>query len=278
MLKKSKRSIIVSYIVLFIFALVVIVPFVWMISSSFKGQRELYAFPPTLFPNVWKFSNYVKAATTGSIGFGRMFLNTMSIALPITVFSIIFASMAAYSFARIRFPGRNFLFMLFISSMMIPVAVTMIPTFMMFSEVGLYNTYAPLILPEMFGKAFAIFLLRQFFMTVPADLEEAAVIDGCGRLRIWSTIFLPLSKPIIATLAIFTFQRAYNDFMNPVIYINSSDKFTIQLGLAAFRNAYTTRYDLMMAGSVLALLPVVVIYLLCQKYIVKGIVMTGIKG
>lgn len=278
MIKKSKRSIAVSYIILIVFALVVIIPFIWMISSSFKSQRELFAFPPRIFPTVWKWSNYTKAMSTGSVGFGRMFLNTMQIAVTNTVFTIVFSTMAAYSFARIRFPGRNFLFMLFITSMMIPVAVTMIPMFMMFSKVGLYDTYAPLILPEMFGKGFSIFLLRQFFMTVPADLEEAAVIDGCGRLRIWATIFVPLSKPIIATLAIFTFQRAYNDFMNPIIYLSSSNKFTIQLGLAAFRNAYTTRYDLMMAGSVLALIPMVVIYLLCQKYIVKGIVMTGIKG
>ena len=278
MIKKSKRSIVVSYSILILFALVVIVPFIWMVSSSFKSQRELFAFPPKIFPTVWKWSNYTKAMSTGSVGFGRMFLNTMEIAVTNTVFTIVFSTMAAYSFARIRFPGREFLFMLFISSMMIPVAVTMIPTFMVFSKVGLYDTYAPLILPEMFGKGFSIFLLRQFFMTVPSDLEEAAVIDGCGRLRIWATIFVPLSKPIIATLAIFTFQRAYNDFMNPIIYLNSSDKFTIQLGLAAFRNAYTTRYDLMMTGSVIALIPVVIIYLLCQKYIVKGIVMTGIKG
>ncbi|MEG0019381.1 MAG: carbohydrate ABC transporter permease, partial [Oscillospiraceae bacterium] len=135
-----------------------------------------------------------------------------------------------------------------------------------------------LMLPTMFGSAFSIFLLRQFFMTIPLELEEAAIIDGCGRFRIWSTIMMPLSKPIIATLAVFLFQGAYNDFQNPLIYINSSSKFTVQLGLAAFRSAFTTRYDLIMAGSILALIPVIVLYAVCQKYIVKGIVMTGLKG
>lgn len=275
---KSKKGLIISYIVVTLASLLVLMPFVWMVMSSFKGQRELYAFPPTLIPKVWKFSNYTQAINTGSTNLFRMFLNSLQIAVPVTVFTIIFASMAAYAFARIQFPGRNFLFMLFISSMMVPSAIMLIPQFMMFTGLGLIDSYWPLIMPEMFGKAFSIFLLRQFFLSIPGELEEAAIIDGCGRLRIWSTIFLPLSKPIIATLAVFTFQRSYNDFMNPMIYLNSDTKFTIQLGLAGFQNSYTARYDLIMAASVLTLIPVLILYIACQKYIVKGIVMTGIKG
>lgn len=275
---KSKKSIIVAYVIIILAALVVVLPFLWMVMSSFKSQRDLYAYPPRFFPKTWKFENYVQAFNTGSVNLIYMFFNSMKVAVPVTAFTIIFSSMAAYAFARIRFPGRGFLFMLFISTMMVPSAILLIPQFMMFTNLGLIDTYAPLILPEMFGKAFSIFLMRQFFLSIPGELEEAAIIDGCGRLRIWSTIFLPLSGPIIATLAVFAFQRAYNDFMYPMIYLNSDTKFTIQLGLASFQNAYTARYDLMMAASVMTLIPVLILYVVCQKYIVKGIVMTGIKG
>lgn len=274
----SKKSKIASYVILLLAASLVLLPLLWMLVSSFKSQRELYAYPPTFLPTVWRFQNYISAATSGSVTFFRMFLNTMSIAVPVTVLNILFSGLAAYSFARIRFPGRDALFMLFIASMMVPVSVVMIPQFIMFSRLHLVNTYAPLIMPEMLGKAFSIFLLRQFFMTVPRELEEASYIDGCGRLRIWAMIFMPLSKPILATLAVFIFQRAYNDFVYPVIYLNTSSKFTIQLGLAAFQSAYSARYELIMAMSFLALFPVLILYVFCQKYIVKGIVMSGIKG
>lgn len=277
-MKKSKASIITSYVVLIIASLIVLLPFIWMITSSFKSQRELFAFPPKLLPTVWKFSNYVQVLNSGSVSFFKMFMNSMTIAIPVTVCNILFSSLAAYAFARIKFPGRTLVFMLFISSMMVPGAIVLIPRFMMFTKLQFIDTYLPLMLPAMFGSAFSIFLLRQFFMTIPIELEEAAIIDGCGRFRIWSTIMIPLSKPIIATLAVFLFQGAYNDFQNPLIYINSSSKFTVQLGLAAFRSAFATRYDLIMAGSLLALIPVIVLYMVCQKYIVKGIVMTGLKG
>lgn len=277
-MKQSKKTIVISYIILIVASLIVLLPFIWMVSSSFKSQRELFAFPPTLFPKTWKWSNYTQVMESGSISFVQMFINSMTITLPVTVGNILFSSLAAYGFARIRFPGREFIFMLFIASMMVPGAIVLIPQFMMFTEMSLIDTYWPLIMPHIFGKAFSIFLLRQFFMSIPLELEEAAVIDGCGKLRIWGTIMMPLSKPIIATLAVFIFQNTYNDFMNPVIYLNSSSKFTVQLGLAAFRNSFTTRYDLVMAGSILALIPVVILYICCQKYIVKGIVMTGLKG
>jgi multiple sugar transport system permease protein len=207
-----------------------------------------------------------------------MFLNSMKVTIPVVVFNITFSSLAAYAFARINFPYRKFIFMLFISSMMIPAAVVMIPRFMFFTSLNLIDKYAPLILPSAFGTAFSIFLLRQFFMTIPVDLEEAAVIDGCSKLRIWATIIMPLSKPIIATLSVFLFQWTYNDFMGPLIYLNTDTKFTVQLGLASFRSAFATRYDLIMAGSMLALIPILIIYIVCQKYIVKGIVMSGLKG
>lgn len=277
-MKQSKKSIILSYVILAFATLIVLLPFFWMLVSSFKSQRELFAYPPTFLPSVWKWENYKQVLSAGSISFFEMFLNSMKVTLPVVVLNITFSSLAAYAFARINFPFKKIIFMMFISSMMIPVAVVMIPRFLLFTNLKLVDTYLPLILPSAFGTAFSIFLLRQFFMTIPKDLEEAAVIDGCGKFRIWATIIVPLSKPIIATLSVFLFQGTYNDFMGPLIYLNSDTKFTIQLGLASFRNSFATRYDLIMAGSMLALIPVLIIYIVCQKYIVKGIVMSGLKG
>ncbi|MEA5096196.1 carbohydrate ABC transporter permease [Sedimentibacter saalensis] len=277
-MKQSKKSIVLSYAVLAFATLIVLLPFFWMLVSSFKSQRELFAYPPKFLPSVWKWENYKQVLSAGSISFFQMFLNSMKVTLPVVVLNITFSSLAAYAFARINFPFKNFIFMMFISSMMIPAAVVMIPRFMLFTNLKLVDTYWPLILPSAFGTAFSIFLLRQFFMTIPKDLEEAAVIDGCGKFRIWATIIVPLSKPIIATLSVFLFQGTYNDFMGPLIYLNTDTKFTIQLGLASFRNSFATRYDLIMAGSMLALIPVLIIYIVCQKYIVKGIVMSGLKG
>ncbi len=275
---RKNSSKFLSYFLVILVALIVILPFLWMIVSAFKSQRELFAYPPSFFPKNWKVENFVEAATRGSISFFRMFLNTMMIAVPTTVFNIIFSSMAGYAFARLRFPFRNAIFMIFIASMMVPYAITLIPRFLLFKDLGFYDTYIPLIVPVMFGTAFSIFLTRQFFMTLPKELEEAAIVDGCSHFRIWAQIFMPLTKPIIATLAVFQFQSSYNDFLGPVIYISSDVKFTVQMGLNSFRNSFSTRYDLIMAGSIMALIPVVILFICCQKYIVRGIVMGGVKG
>ncbi len=275
---KKKRSNFFAYVGVIIVAILVILPFAWMVVSAFKSQRELFAFPPTFFPSEWKFENFTEAASRGSISFVQMFFNTLKIAVPATIFNIIFSSLAGYAFARLKFPGREKIFMGFLAAMMVPFVITLIPRFLMFKDMGFYDTYVPLIVPVMFGTPFSIFLTRQFFMTLPKELEEAAIVDGCSHVRIWAQIFLPLCKPIIATLTVFQFQSSYNDFMGPVIYIASDAKFTVQMGLSSFRNSFTSRYDLIMAGSILALIPVVIIFIICQKYIVRGIAMSGVKG
>lgn len=277
-MKRKKIGSVFVYFMVILVAILVILPFLWMIVSAFKSQRELFAYPPTFFPKVWKVENFIEAASRGSISFWQMFLNTMKIAVPATVFNIIFSSLAGYAFARLRFPFRETIFMCFIAAMMVPFAITLIPRFLMFKDLGFYDTYVPLILPIMFGTPFSIFLTRQFFMTLPKELEEAAIVDGCGHVRIWAQIFMPLCKPIIATLAVFQFQSSYNDFMGPVIYIASDAKFTVQMGLSSFRNSFTSRYDLIMAGSILAIIPVLILFICCQKYIVRGIAMSGMKG
>lgn len=275
---KSKGAKILSYVLVVLVAIIVLLPFAWMIASAFKSQRELFAYPPTFFPKDWKVENFIEAASRGSISFAQMFINSMKIAVPSTVFNILFSSMAGYAFARLEFKGRDGVFMLFIASMMVPSAVTLIPRFLLFRDLGFYDTYVPLVVPVMFGTAFSIFLARQFFMTLPKEMEEAAIVDGCSHFRVWWQIFMPLAKPIIATLAVFQFQSAYNDFMGPVIYLASDAKFTVQMGLNSFRNSFSARYDLIMAGSILALIPVVILFICCQKYIVRGIAMGAVKG
>ena len=275
---KKKGHKFFAYLGVILVAILVILPFLWMVVSAFKSQRELFAYPPTFFPKVWKVENFIEAASRGSISFWQMFLNTMKIALPSTIFNIIFSSLAGYAFARLKFPFRDTIFMCFIAAMMVPFAITLIPRFLMFKDFGFYDTYVPLIVPVMFGTPFSIFLTRQFFMTLPKELEEAAIMDGCSHFRIWAQIFMPLCKPIIATLSVFQFQSSYNDFMGPVIYIASDAKFTVQMGLSSFRNSFTSRYDLIMAGSILALIPVMILFVCCQKYIVRGIAMSGMKG
>ena len=275
---KKKGNKFFAYLGVIIVAILVILPFLWMVVSAFKSQRELFAYPPTFFPKVWKVENFIEAASRGSISFWQMFLNTMKIALPSTIFNIIFSSLAGYAFVRLKFPFRDTIFMCFIAAMMVPFAITLIPRFLMFKDFGFYDTYVPLIVPVMFGTPFSIFLTRQFFLTLPKELEEAAIMDGCSHFRIWAQIFMPLCKPIIATLSVFQFQSSYNDFMGPVIYIASDAKFTVQMGLSSFRNSFTSRYDLIMAGSILALIPVMILFICCQKYIVRGIAMSGMKG
>ena len=275
---KKKGHKFFAYLGVILVAILVILPFFWMVVSAFKSQRELFAYPPTFFPKVWKVENFIEAASRGSISFWQMFLNTMKIAVPSTIFNIIFSSLAGYAFARLKFPFRDTIFMCFIAAMMVPFAITLIPRFLMFKDFGFYDTYVPLIVPVMFGTPFSIFLTRQFFMTLPKELEEAAIMDGCSHFSIWAQIFMPLCKPIIATLSVFQFQSSYNDFMGPVIYIASDAKFTVQMGLSSFRNSFTSRYDLIMAGSILALIPVMILFVCCQKYIVRGIAMSGMKG
>lgn len=268
----------VAYFLLIIMSIISLAPFLWMLSTSLKDQKEIFVFPPQWIPKSLDWQNYVEAWHAGGLNFSLMFINTLVIVIPVTIFTILVSSLAAYSFARIDFAGRNLIFIILLASLMIPGAVTLVPQFIMFRELAWLDSLKPLIVPGLFGNAFAIFLLRQFFLTLPGELEDAAMIDGCSRFRIWWQMFLPLSKPAVATLTVFTFQGVYNDFIGPLIYINSSDKFTVQLGLAAFNGVYQTRYDLLMSASVFTLLPVIVIFLFAQRYFIEGVAMSGLKG
>jgi ABC-type glycerol-3-phosphate transport system permease component len=276
--KISNLTKIVAYIVLVLMSIVSLAPFLWMITTSLKNQKEIFIFPPKWIPSVFQWKNYQEAWHAGGLDFGLMFYNTLLIVVPVTFFTVLVSSLAAYAFARINFVGRNLVFMVLLASMMIPHAVSLVPQFILFKTLGWLDSLKPLIIPGLFGNAFAIFLIRQFFLTIPGELEDAAMIDGCSRFRIWWQMFLPLAKPAVATLTVFTFQGVYNDFIGPLIYINSQDKFTVQLGLAAFNGVYQTRYDLLMAASVFTLLPIIIIFLFAQRYFIQGITMSGLKG
>lgn len=267
-----------AYAVLLAAAAVCLLPFGWMALTSLKPEAEIFRTPPTWLPGQWMWGNYVDAWQAGGLDFGNMFVNTFLITVPVTVSTVLVSSLAAYVFARMRFRGRNFWFGLFVASLMIPDAPRIIPSFLLFRELGWLDSWLPLMVPGMLGNAFAIFLMRQFFMTLPTELDQAALVDGASRFRIWWQIYLPLSRPAALTVAIFSFNTVYNDFLGPLVYLNSPEKFTVQLGLATFNGTYGTRYDLMMAAATFTLLPMVVLFFAGQRYFTQGIALTGTAG
>lgn len=279
--KKRKRikvgiSKAIIYVLLTIGALMMAIPFLWMLSTSLKTEGAVFAIPPQWIPDKFMWSNYIQAVKQAGLIEGL--INTLIIVVPTVSIGLFSCSLAAYGFAQLEFPGRDKLFMVLLSTMMIPGIVTMIPSYVIFNKLNWIDTYKPLMIPAMFGGAACVFFLRQYFKTLPKELMEAAKLDGLGEFGIFTKIALPLSKPAIATQAIFGFLGGYNDYMAPLIYLNSPDKFTLQLKLATFNGAYSSQWTLVMAGSVLALIPTVLLFFFAQKYFVEGIVMTGLKG
>lgn len=252
-------------------------PFIWMALSSIKTRWEVYTFPPTLLPEYPQWENYI--AVFRDRPFARYMWNSFFVSILVTVGVVISSALAGYSFARIRFPGRERIFLLYLSTMMIPGAVLLIPNFMIMRTFDWLDTYYALIVPGLVS-AWGTFLMRQFMLTIPSELEDAALIDGCNRLRIWASIIMPVSKPVIATLAIFTFMGAWNELLWPVIVLNSPEKWTLPLGLAMFQSRFQsqTPWHLIMAASFISVVPIVIVFLLGQKYYVRGIVTTGLKG
>jgi multiple sugar transport system permease protein len=270
--KVSKN--VMLHLVIYALAIVVIAPFLWMILTSFKDMSEIYVYPPKWLPEKFNLDNYVNAFTAAP--FGRYYLNSLIVAFAVTLGQLITCSMAAFAFARLRFKGRDILFYIFLGTMMIPYNVTMIPSFMVLYWLGWIDSYYALIVPGL-ASAFGTFLLRQFFITIPRELEEAAYIDGASRFQVLRRIIVPLAKPALATLAIFTFMGVFNDFIWALIVINSEQMQTVQLGLAIFRDRYLTEWDLLMAGSVTAVLPILIVFFFAQKYFIKGITLSGLK-
>lgn len=267
---------ILLYTVLIGSSVILLIPLLWMISTSLKPEDQLYLFPPVWLPAPIQWSNYTRAWTT--VPFGTYVTNTVLITSLNIIGNIIGSSLAAFSFARLRFPGRNLLFVIMLSTMMVPYWVTLVPTFIMFRLLGWTNTFAPLIVPGFFAVPFYTFLLRQYFMGIPRELEDAARIDGASTLRIYAQIILPLATPALATVAIFAFVHHWNDLINPLIYLTDQSKYTIAVGLTAFRNGYQVRMNDMMAAATMALLPVLILYYFTQRFFIQGIVLSNSKG
>lgn len=272
----NKRvKIILRHIIVYILAFLTLGPFIWMILTSLKDMSDIFIYPPKFLPDQFYFENYIKAFEAAP--FGGYYLNSLIVAFSVTLGQLITCSMAAFAFARLNFKGRDILFYLFLATMMIPYNVTMIPSFLVLHWLGWVDTYYALIVPGL-ASAFGTFLLRQFFIGIPKELEEAAYLDGATKLQVLAKIIVPLAKPALATLAIFTFMGTFNDFIWALIVINSDSMNTVQLGLAIFRDRYLTQWDLLMAGSVTATLPILIVFFFAQKYFIKGITLSGMKG
>jgi multiple sugar transport system permease protein len=264
------------YLLLTAVAALMVGPFLWMVSTSMKTQGEIFRYPPQWIPEQWNLRNY--SAIMDVLPLGRMLLNSFTIAVSATIGQLASCALAAYAFARMKFRGKTPLYFVLLATMMIPPQVTMIPVFLIMKSLGLIDTLYALIVPAFFGGAFGTFLLRQFFSTIPVDLEDAARIDGCGSFRIFWRIVLPLSRPALTTLALFTFMAYWNDLFGPVIYLSSIGKATLTIGLANLQSgAMTTRYDLLMAGSVLSVLPILILFIVGQRWFIRGIATTGLK-
>jgi multiple sugar transport system permease protein len=257
-----------------VLALITVAPFLWMFLTSFKELGDILVYPPQWFPSSLTLSNYEGAFTAAP--FGRYYANSLFVASAVTFGQLITCSLAAYAFARLHFWGRDVLFLVFLGTMMIPGQVTMIPSFLVLHWLGWIDTYPALIVPGL-ASAFGTFLLRQFFLTLPRDLEDAASIDGCSRFGVLWRIILPLSRPALATLAVFTFMGVFNDFLWALIVISSDELKTVQLGLAIFRDRYQTDWGQLMAASVTATLPILLVFFFAQKYFIRGITLSGMK-
>lgn len=269
------------YVFTIALSLMFVFPFFWSISSSLKTPVELIDYPPRLLPRVANWASYTEAFTV--IPFGRFITNTLAITALSLVGQIVTALLVAYGFARFTFPFKGAIFALCLSTMILPIQVTIIPLFVIFRNLGWINTWKPLIIPSYFGGgAFTIFLLRQFIMTLPIDLDEAALMDGSGRLGILLKIILPNAGPVLATVAVFSFLGNWNNFLGPLIFLNDSEKFPISLGLWYLKQTPGTaglpRDNVLMAGTVMATLPIVILFFFTQRYFVSGIAMSGIKG
>lgn len=266
------------YLIIGILAFVCIIPLYWMVRSSFMKNTDIYVMDPfILWPKEMLWSNFVDA--WNSAPFTKYATNTVFIVVSNMFGTILTSSMAAYAFSRVKWKGRNFCFAMILTTMMLPGAVTIVPQFLIWSKLNMVDTYLPLILPSFLGGgAFNIFLLRQFFLAIPNDLDEAAEIDGAGKLRIFFQIVLPLSRSALIVVALFTFLGNWNDFFGPIIYLNTKEKFTLAVGLLQFQGDYATKWNLLMAASTIVVAPCILIYLIGQRYLIEGISLTGMKA
>lgn len=273
---KRRMRMLPAYIALTLLALLFLLPFAWLISTSLKDPKQIFVVPPQWIPNPFVWSNYPRSTTF--IPFWRYLANTLYVTFFNVVALVISCSLVAYGFARIKWPGRNIVFLVLISTLMIPYPVTLIPTFLIFRDLGLVGTLNALTFPALFGSAFFIFLLRQFYMTIPQELSQAAKIDGASEFQIYWKIILPLSKPALSVVALFAFIANWNDFLGPLIFLNDKNTYTLAIGLYGFFGRSKTEWGLLMAAATIMIAPIILLFFLAQRTFIEGITLTGLKG
>jgi multiple sugar transport system permease protein len=264
-----------AYVALTLGAVTMIVPFLWMVSTSVKTMPQIFAYPVIWIPDPIRWQNYVEVLEL--LPFGRYLFNTAFVSIAVTILELLTSSLAAYAFARLRFPGRDKLFLLYLATLMIPGQVTLIPNFLLMRWFDWVDTYNALIIPQAFS-AFGTFLLRQFFLSIPRELEEAARADGASYFRVYWQIILPLSGPALATLAVFSFMAQWNAFLWPLIVTHGDEMRTLTVGLRFFQDELVTQYHYLMAGTVMSIIPILILFLTLQRYFVRGIALTGMGG
>lgn len=281
---KSKRGLrvearlvrIILYAVVFAGALLYSMPFIWMLSTSVKPGYQVYTIPPVWIPDSWDFTSYT--TPWKNMPFATFYTNTVVLTVTNIIATVISSSLVAFAFARMRFRGREFLFMLVLSTLMLPSQVTLIPIYVLWSKLGLVNTLWPLIIPNFFGGPFNIFLLRQYMMSVPLEYDDAARIDGASWFQIYYRIMMPMSAPALGVISIFAFTFNWNDFLMPLIYLNDANNFTISLGLTLLNSRYSQQIQQTMAQTIIAIIPVLVVFFAAQRFYIQGIIISGVKG
>lgn len=274
---RKNASKIITTVIMGALSIFFLIPFIWMVSSAFKFENDVMRFPIQWIPESINVVYNFKAVWMGNVPFYLFYWNSVKVALSVTLITLVFSSMAAYAFTKLQFKGRDIVFLLLISYMIIPAQATLIPRFMLIRWMGLYDTHAALILMDMFSIYFT-FLLRQFMIGINNEYLEAAKIDGAGYLRIFWSIMLPLCRPVLATVAIIKFIWTWNDYQNPLIFLLDKKLYTIQLGMALFRDDYTNNYAIMMMASLSAIIPLLIVFIILQKQVINGIALGGVKG
>jgi multiple sugar transport system permease protein len=279
MITKQTKSMehVLSYVILGLGALLMLIPFFWMLSTALKENAQIFKFPPEWIPSPFKWSNFIQSMSYQSFPFPRFYLNSIVITVLSTMGSLLSSSIVAFAFSRIRWAGRDILFMIVIITMMLPREVILVPEFILFKSFGWVDTFLPFIVPAFFGNPFYIFLLRQYMKTISPELDQAARMDGCGTWTVFYKIVLPQCKPALLTVMLFSIQSHWNEFIGPLIYLNSTENFTVGLGLSLFKGQYGTEWGLLMAASLLAVLPIILLFAAAQRYFIQGVVITGVK-
>jgi len=266
------------YSLLIVLSIVFLFPFYWMVATALKAEQNVFIWPPQWIPNPMLWSNFKDALSNPQLPFPLFFRNTMILEVGIIVGRLISCTLIAYGFARLEAPGKNLLFAVLLATLMLPSAVTQIPRFLLFNKIGWVNSYLPLIVPTWFGEAYAIFLMRQFFMTIPRELEEAARIDGANFLQIILGVIVPLSMPVLTVILILSFKDIWNDFFGPLLYLNDLTKYPLAVGLQYFNGQFRVQMSLLMAAAVVVLLPLLIVFFIAQRAFVEGISLTGLAG